>query len=490
MTYVKNTWVDQSVERPKTYEITNNSDGSVTLIDSFGLVSELGTPVNADNMNHIEEGIAACDLRKYDATETYAKYEWVSGIVDNEKSIYMSLKDDNQGSPLTDTAKWKKVNLGGSGSRNIGETVFSLLPISDAGLHLIDGALIPAEGIYRAFVSYIAELYGTGDTHPAYFTTEAEWQASVSTYGVCGKFVYDNSAHTVRLPKVTGLVEGTLDANALGSLVQAGLPGLNLSIDAAGDHNHSKGDMEITGSLNGLDSGGVAQPTATGAFAINNSYYQHGRGETNSLHFNTDFYASHTWTGRTSVEGIHTHTITNNSGSIYGSSNTVQPQTVKGFLYIVLANSTKTDVEVDIDSVVTDLNGKADTSLSNINETGQAKFDAKLNTSLSNLPADSKESITGFGFPSLTKAINMVIGASGAAYNAPADGYIWLMGNCTLAGVCYQSVRQATFICQKVYDQKYDAVALFCPVSKGTFYVDYANMAFTNFRFIYAKGGE
>lgn len=57
MSYTKNVWVDQVVERPKTYEMTNNADGSVTLIDSFGLVSVLGTPVNADNMNHIEEGI-------------------------------------------------------------------------------------------------------------------------------------------------------------------------------------------------------------------------------------------------------------------------------------------------------------------------------------------------------------------------------------------------------------------------------------------------
>lgn len=58
MTYVKTTWVDQNVERPKTYEMSTNSDGSVTLIDSFGLVEELGTPVNAVNMNHIEYGIA------------------------------------------------------------------------------------------------------------------------------------------------------------------------------------------------------------------------------------------------------------------------------------------------------------------------------------------------------------------------------------------------------------------------------------------------
>ena len=57
MAYVKNTWVDQDVERPKTYQVTTNQDGSITLTDDFGLVTDLGTPVNATNMNHIEDGI-------------------------------------------------------------------------------------------------------------------------------------------------------------------------------------------------------------------------------------------------------------------------------------------------------------------------------------------------------------------------------------------------------------------------------------------------
>ena len=58
MAYIKNKWTDQNVERPRTYDMQNNSDGSVTLIDSFGMVTDLGTPVNADNMNHIENGIS------------------------------------------------------------------------------------------------------------------------------------------------------------------------------------------------------------------------------------------------------------------------------------------------------------------------------------------------------------------------------------------------------------------------------------------------
>lgn len=62
--YEKTNWLDQNVERPKTYEIIKNNDGSCTLLDSFGEVTELGTPVNAENMNHIEEGISILDISK------------------------------------------------------------------------------------------------------------------------------------------------------------------------------------------------------------------------------------------------------------------------------------------------------------------------------------------------------------------------------------------------------------------------------------------
>lgn len=63
MTYTKNTWLDQQVERPKTYKVIDNEDETITLVDSFGTVTELGTFVNATNMNHIEDGIANNDER-------------------------------------------------------------------------------------------------------------------------------------------------------------------------------------------------------------------------------------------------------------------------------------------------------------------------------------------------------------------------------------------------------------------------------------------
>lgn len=58
MAYKKTEWKDQNVENPRTYLVRDNGDSTVTLMDAFGTVTELGTPVNAENMNKIEDGIA------------------------------------------------------------------------------------------------------------------------------------------------------------------------------------------------------------------------------------------------------------------------------------------------------------------------------------------------------------------------------------------------------------------------------------------------
>nr|DAP67473.1 MAG TPA: Putative tail fiber protein fold, Tail fiber, receptor [Caudoviricetes sp.] len=58
MAYTKTEWKDQNVENPRTYLVRDNGDSTVTLMDAFGTVTEFGTPVNAENMNKIENGIA------------------------------------------------------------------------------------------------------------------------------------------------------------------------------------------------------------------------------------------------------------------------------------------------------------------------------------------------------------------------------------------------------------------------------------------------
>ena len=57
MAYQKTLWKNKIVERPKTFRLQQNADGTVTLKPEFGKTIEEGTPVNAENMNNIEQGI-------------------------------------------------------------------------------------------------------------------------------------------------------------------------------------------------------------------------------------------------------------------------------------------------------------------------------------------------------------------------------------------------------------------------------------------------
>lgn len=180
----------------------------------------------------------------------------------------------NMTNPDNGGAGWK--SMSGSSSHAVNELVWAALPITDSGLHLLDGSALPAGGVNDEYVQYVA---GIEATYPDAFCTEAEWQDSVTAYGACGKFVVARSGGSVvsvRLPKVSNILQGTTDLSAVGDLVEAGLP-----------------------NITGVAYTGVTNPT---------------------------------------------------------------PQTIKSLLYICVATTTKTDIEVDIDEVITDLNGKLDKS--------------------------------------------------------------------------------------------------------------------------------
>ncbi len=50
-------WKDHIVDKPRTYTISENADGTVTLIPAFGEVVQQGTMLNAANLNSMEAEI-------------------------------------------------------------------------------------------------------------------------------------------------------------------------------------------------------------------------------------------------------------------------------------------------------------------------------------------------------------------------------------------------------------------------------------------------
>lgn len=90
------------------------------------------------------------------------------------------------------------------------------------------------------------------------------------------------------------------------------------SSNTTGNHAHTRGSMDITGNFNGsqlYDQGSrIASAYATGAFGVGGSEGRltvSSEGDFSQSGFN--FQASRSWTGSTSTNGNHAHTITVNA---------------------------------------------------------------------------------------------------------------------------------------------------------------------------------
>ena len=221
-------------------------------------------------------------------------------------------------------ANWDIIDERCGSQRNIGEIVTSTLPLEDAGLHLLDGALIQGSGSYSAFVTY---MVGLKTTYPDLFTTESLWQSEVQTTGVCGKFVHDTTNNTIRLPKFGNQIwsgEGT--APVVGNGMTLGLTNGTLNVGLDGTlANYSPSALGCDSNLFGKDVG------TTVSQQWNTSGVGYGLGVTND---------------------------STKSGLVAQLSDITT--SLDGYYYIVIATSTKTNIQVDIDEIATDLNNKAD----------------------------------------------------------------------------------------------------------------------------------
>lgn len=194
--------------------------------------------------------------------------------------------------------------------RNLGEIVYSPLPLADASLHLADGSLIDSNSPYASAVTNLTTLYNAMPDAPCWATEEA-WQAELTQYGACAKWVVNTEAGTIRIPNLTGFIEGTVNEEELGRLVEAGLPNINAFVDT-GIHL-----ANATGSFTTGSSGNRPTTSQSGA---------------NSLSFDAS-----------------------SSSPIYGNSETVQPQAMRVYVYVCLLpglSTAATDIKQDVANVV------------------------------------------------------------------------------------------------------------------------------------------
>lgn len=365
---------------------------------------------------------------KAKASEVNANFSAVLDFVESTNDNCLSKDFSN----LTEEGK-KAIYNNSSGAKIPGEIITSMVPLDDPALRLLDGSKVIGGGVNSGFVEYIAELY---DSYPDLFCTEDEWQAAESEYGVCGKFVYDETADTVRLPKITGIISGTTDVSALGDLIEAGLP-------------------NITGQFGHVVDGDTCP--ATGAFQqVFQGNYHDGGGDDN---WSVNFDASR-------------------SSSIYGNADTVQPQVIKILYYIVVASRVKLDVTIDLDEVATDLNQKADTSLSNLSVEGA--------------------SVIGKHCTPSNDFVELQVLASGASYTAPGIGYFYADYIMTQSGttgsyfveVYVNDVKTIGAGHSFTPSYKPAGVPLLSPLlnKNDKVVITYSPGYLTNFKFVYTKG--
>lgn len=232
----------------------------------------------------------------------------------------------------------------------------------------------------------------------------------------------------VRIPTITRFIGATVTLSEIGKTYKESLPNINGYFNISGNINKS-GAFYATSAAGGYPQSGTTQSTAMAFSAYRSS-------------------------------------------STYQDGAKVQPDHTKYPYYMVISTEGQTaSVEIDINKVYEDMNLKA-------------------NTNLLNLTAEGKSLASGFGMPA-GRYIDLTLGASGAIYTAPANGWV-VLSKKTSATNQYvflsQSPNQTSIQCWCPLSGQY--AQAYIPVIKGCkFTAKYSAGGDTeHFRFIYAEG--
>ena len=170
----------------------------------------------------------------------------------------------------------------------------------DAWFKLVDEKL---NYLYGQLQDTASKLYPIGSVYISFNSADPStlfggtWQRLKDTFLLANGDVY--------APNTSG-------GSATKSITTSNLPSHTHSCGSAGNHTHTRGSMNITGRIGNVDS---TSSSSTGAFyrsGTSGELENKGGGADPNVYFD----ASRNWTGSTSSNGSHTHTIGNTGGSI------------------------------------------------------------------------------------------------------------------------------------------------------------------------------
>ena len=237
----------------------------------------------------------------YDINTEYSATSVVKMVSGSTLNYYISQQDNNIGHPLTDTSYWKPAIFTGTGAIGAPQFTLNVNAILPENCIWLEGAEVSRTDYNNLFAIY-GTSYGTGD-----------------------------GSTTFNLPDFRNRYICGLDTDLAAGYVSAGLPDLGLQTTSSGAHTHTRGSMNITGHITSYEN---AFSDARGAFTLsgwNGRANYHSNGTTDMI-ANIDFNASRNWTGETSSNGAHTHTITSNN-AIVGSTSTIKTDGIKVRFY-------------------------------------------------------------------------------------------------------------------------------------------------------------
>lgn len=237
--------------------IARNYGGtSLKAVQTVQTTSEDGFSFDASRSSSAYQDGAPVQER---ATEMYL-YFYVGNTVTVESEV-------NLDTLVTDVENLKK---GSGGSLEIGDIGFSAFGIDETKnlRRYLNGQVISQ----TQFTAFTTKVKAAVALYPSLSATEANWQAEVtnSKLGQCGKFVIDDIAGTIRLPKVVN-INGLTDLSLIGGIKTESLP--NITGTACASMTQGTLLNNGDGAFYGFDRGGSSDvPAVGGAYNGNDTW--------------------------------------------------------------------------------------------------------------------------------------------------------------------------------------------------------------------------
>ena len=457
MAYIKNNWVDR--EGITRYFETVDDDGTLIFTPDYEKVTEIGTPVNADNMNHIEDGIEDHENRitvleeAGDASNFLNKSQITNCLLEVPQRIKLELADGvltlKAGSEVIIpngfeadgvTPKFDYVNIESDSIVKNGANQQEII-LSKNG-NITSG--VPSAWTY------------SGATQPTVSTTFAIW--------------YDTANNKIKQTNNSGST--WLDGYSLPIALSTSNTAQYVSIDQVFN------GMGYIGSTVWVDKGVKG-------------LIPNGRNEDGSLRnieFTTDRLLSFSeFNNDTSNYAV----IDYNNGNLR-----LMRSSVIMTDYDFSNNFIKREDGLFRNSVIV--------AVANCSTNGITNFQPKqpfraVDYNDAVVKSDKKE-ITGWSMPS-NKIVQLTSGASGTVYTAPANGYIQCGAKNNNSNVAYLQIfikepeTSKTLLEQQSWIS-YNATAgnttkIFSPCQKGQLiYINYYNATINFLQFVYAEGDK